>query len=294
MDVLDVHETMRRLVSFLAPDEETATRIVENRFFQFFDRNLPGIHHYSGIFRVLETLDKGGYDVVVVDTPPMGHAIEFLTAGDRIVRVGRLLGAVTGSSRRRFSLRSGLPRLAIRTLRRFLGGDFAEDLFEFFDLMHRVLVRFEEQALKGRRILTSAEAALIVVSAPDRDASGDTERLLEDLPAGHEIFAEVLNRVLPSFEGDPKKDAQALLSAMGRMPGAKLRLPSSGRDVRLSVEKSLRWYMALREAQQRQIDATLERAAELGIPKVLSVPSSPDGLESAEGLRALYDAAEPC
>ncbi|MFH1529118.1 MAG: ArsA-related P-loop ATPase [Pseudomonadota bacterium] len=294
IDVLDVHETMERLVRFLAPDEDTATRIIENRFFHFLGRNLPGIHHYSGIFRVLEALDQGGFDVVVVDTPPMGHAIEFLTAADRIVRVGRLLGAVTGSSSRRFSLRSGLPRLVIRTFRRFLGDDFAEDLFEFFDMMHRVLVRFDEQALAGRELLTSDEAALLVVSAPDRDASGDTDRLLEDLPKGHRILAEILNRVLPLLEGDPEEEAQRLLAAMEAMPGARLWLPSKGRDVRRSVVRSLRWYGDLWEAQQQQIEATLQRAAALGIQKVLRVPVVPEGLESAEGLRALYDAAEPC
>jgi len=294
VDVLDVHETMRRMVKYLAPDSDTADRILDNRFFQFIDRRLPGIHHYSGIFRVLEALDKGGFDVVVVDTPPMGHAIEFLTAAERIVRVGRLLGAVAGTDKRRFSLRSGLPRLVIRTLRRFLGGDFAEDLFEFFDLMHRILVRFDEKALAGRELLTSEDAALLVVSAPDRDAAGDTERLLEDLPEGHRIDAEILNRVLPETEDEPDAAAQRLLSAMECMPGARLWLPSKGRDIRRSAVRSLEWYKALRAAQQRQIDATLERATSLGIPTVLRVPVAADGLESAEGLRALYDAAEPC
>jgi anion-transporting ArsA/GET3 family ATPase len=294
IDVLDVHETMQRMVRYLAPDEETATRILENRFFRFIDRRLPGIHHYSGIFRVLEALDEGGFDVVVVDTPPMGHAIEFLTAADRIVRVGRLLGAVAGTGARRFSLRHGLPRLVARTLRRFLGGDFAEDLFEFFDLMHRVLVRFDEKALSGRALLSSDDAALLVVSAPDRDAAGDTERLLEDLPEGHRIQAEILNRVMPAMDEDPEEAAERLLSAMECMPGAKLWLPSSARDLRRSVSRSLRWYQALHSAQQRQIKSTLERAGGLGIPAVLRVPVVAEGLESAEGLRALYDAAKPC
>lgn len=294
VDVLDVHETMGRMVRYLSPDEETAHRILENRFFRFIDRRLPGITHYTGVFRVLEALDEGGFDVVVVDTPPMGHAIEFLTAADRIVRVGRLLGAVAGSDERRFSLRFGLPRLVARTLRRFLGGDFAEDLFEFFDLMHRILVRFDEKALAGRALLSSDDAALLVVSAPDRDAVGDTDRLLEDLPEGHRIQAEILNRVLPLAEDEPEVAAQRLLAAMECMPGAKLWLPSKARDILHSVTRSLRWYRALCEAQQSQIDATLERAGALGIPEVLRVPAATEGLESAEGLRALYDAAEPC
>ena len=292
--MLDVHETMRRFVRYLAPDEETATRILDNRFFQFLDRRLPGIHHYSGVFRVLEALDQGGFDVVVVDTPPMGHAIEFLTAGDRLVRVGRLLGAVSGGSGRRFSLRAGLPRLVIRTLRRFLGGEFAEDLFEFFDLMHNLLVRFDEQALRGRELLTSDEAALLVVSAPDRDACADTERLLEDLPPGHRIHGEILNRVLPALPGEPEAAADRLLAAMECMPGSKLWLPSKSRDIRRSVVRSLRWYGALRDAQGRQIDLSLERAEALGIERVFRVPVMVEGLESPEGLRALYDAAEPC
>jgi len=294
VDILDVMETMHRLVRFLSPDEDTAERILDNRFFQFLDRGLPGLHHYAGVFRVLEALDRGGYDVVVVDTPPMGHAIEFLTAADRIVSVGRLLGAVAGSSDRRFSFMRGLPRLAIRTLRRFLGGAFAEDLFEFFDQMHRILVRFDEQALRGRELLSSEEAALLVVSAPDRDSAGDTERLLEDLPEGLGIDAEILNRILPLAEDDPEAGADRLLAAMEAMPGAKLWLPSRSRDVRRSAVRSLRWYAALRETQRRQIEVTLERAAALGIKQVVRLPAVASGLESPEGLRALYDAAEPC
>ena len=292
IDILNVADTVRRIVLFLSPDPETAERIIGNRFFRFIDQSLPGIHHYVGIFRVLEALEEGDHDVVVVDTPPMGHAIEFLSAADRIVRVGQLLGAVTGASARRFSLSAGLPRLVIRTLRRFLGRDFAEDLFEFFDLMYRILVRFEEQARRAQELLTSDATALLVVSAPDRDASGDTARLLEDLPEGHRILAEILNRVLPPTEDPPEKGAERLLNAMEGLPGAKLWLPSTRRDLRRNVIRSLSWHRDLYAAQEIQIEATLDRRA-LGVA-VLQLPLSGSGMETPEGLLALYKAAQPC
>ncbi len=294
IDILDVAETVRRIVLFLSPDPETAERIIGNRFFSYIDRRLPGIQHYAGIFRVLEALEDGNYDVVVVDTPPMGHAIEFLTAADRVLSVGRLLGAVTGSSAKRFSLRVGLPRLVIRTLNGFLGKVFAEDLFEFFDLMHLILVRFDAQARRGRELLTSDATALLVVSAPDRDASGDTARLLGDLPEGHRILAEILNRVLPPTEESPENGTERLLDAMEDLPGAKLWLPSTRRDLRRNLTRSLSWYRDLYAAQQTQIEATLEQCRALHVEHVLQLPLSDSGIETPEGLLALYNAAQPC
>jgi anion-transporting ArsA/GET3 family ATPase len=123
--MLDQKGAWDALVERHAPPEARA-RILANPFYQHLSQAFAGSQEYMAIEQLCVLVDSDAYDLIVVDTPPTRHALEFLEAprriGDfldrRIVKglrlylragrrraVNRTAGSSAASSRRRASRR---------------------------------------------------------------------------------------------------------------------------------------------------------------------------------------------
>ena len=78
--LLDVKRTFDELVSGLASTPEQARRVLDNRLYQNLSGTLAGSAEYMAVESVLRLAETGDYDLLVVDTPPARHAVDFLDA----------------------------------------------------------------------------------------------------------------------------------------------------------------------------------------------------------------------
>src|SRR5262249_3108505 len=83
--LLDVKRTFDELVIGLASTPEQARRILDNRLYQNLSGTLAGSAEYMAVESVLRLTETGDYDIVVVDTPPARHAVDFLDAPRRLL-----------------------------------------------------------------------------------------------------------------------------------------------------------------------------------------------------------------
>src|SRR5690606_32325348 len=67
-----------------APSEEVRTRILANRVYQHLSESFAGSQEYMASEQLAELHASGRYDLIVVDTPPTRHALDFLDAPQRI------------------------------------------------------------------------------------------------------------------------------------------------------------------------------------------------------------------
>ena len=84
--MLDTETTFDQLVQTYAQSEEQAQRILENRFYRNIAGALSGTQEYMAMEKLYELHDRGGFDLIVVDTPPTRHALDFLDAPRRLTR----------------------------------------------------------------------------------------------------------------------------------------------------------------------------------------------------------------
>ena len=78
--MLDTKQSWDDLVLRHARDEETAYRILENRLYHNLTARFVQSHDYIAMERLHEIHAEGGYDLIVVDTPPSRNALDFLEA----------------------------------------------------------------------------------------------------------------------------------------------------------------------------------------------------------------------
>jgi len=81
--MLDQKGAWDALVERYAP-ADARERILANPFYQHLSQTFAGSQEYMAIEQLCLLVDGGAYDLVVVDTPPTRHALDFLEAPKRI------------------------------------------------------------------------------------------------------------------------------------------------------------------------------------------------------------------
>ncbi len=179
--MLDTKRTFDALVERHTPDEAARQRILGNRFYQQISNALAGSHEYMAMEKLLELSRDERFDLVVLDTPPTRHALDFLEAPDRMMDLldasilrwflrpyfvaGRLTLKVVG--------RTG--SMLLELVDRVLGLQFLQDLSEFALAFESMYDGFKQRASQVFELLRSPQAAFVVVAAP-QGASLDEAR----------------------------------------------------------------------------------------------------------------------
>ncbi len=170
--VLDVKGTFDALVTRYTNGAAARERILGNRFYRQISAALAGSHEYMAMEKVLELSADERWDLVILDTPPTRHALDFLEAPDRLVDILDTSVLrwflrpyfVAGQLTLRVATRTGA--LALRLADRFLGLQFLQDLSEFFLAFESMYDGFKERATKVHALLREPSSGFVMVAGP--------------------------------------------------------------------------------------------------------------------------------
>ncbi len=213
--MLDTKESWDSLVRRYAPDQDSAERILANPIYKNFSGRFVQSHDYIAMERLYQLHTEGGYDLIVVDTPPTRNAIDFLEAPERMADFfsSRLLRWLIVPYRSKFINVASKPFYQIAD--RILGTQFLQDVAEFFMLFQSMYAGFIERARAVSSLLHDRRTTFMVVStleaAPLREAEFFIDALGE---RGYHLGAVILNKVLPEYLKDKgaAKTARTILS----------------------------------------------------------------------------------
>ena len=207
--MLDPKSTFDALVAKHATDAAQTERILANRFYRNISEALSGTQEYMAMEKLYELHEDSDYDLVVVDTPPTRHALDFLDAPRRLSRFleHRLFRVLVAP-------RSGLVKAVnvaaqtfLRSVSRVVGGDVIDDALAFFQAFEGMEEGFRERADKVNELLAAPETAFLLVASPRRDTLHEAQYFADRLQeAGIPVQGLVVNRVHPSF-GDALPEA---------------------------------------------------------------------------------------
>ena len=224
--MLDARRTFDALVREQAPTEAAAERILRNPIYQQLAGAVAGSHEYMAMERLYEVWSSGRFDLIVLDTPPSRHALDFLEAPARVTRFvdGRALRLLVRPSVRAgtFGMRvlGAGPNLALGAIERLTGGTFLADLSELLASFEGMYEGFQRRADEVSRLLASPETTFVLVTVPLPEPITEADffwRALRerDLPFG----GVVMNKVHPSYVG-------GAAAASGRAPARRCTRPA--------------------------------------------------------------------
>lgn len=207
--MLDAKATFDEVVVRYSEDRESSDEILDNRIYKQISGALAGSQEYMAMERLYEIHEQGEYDLLVLDTPPSRHALDFLDAPQRLVQF------VDGRALKLFLRPTGFgARIASRgastilsVLRRLTGVDLIDDLSEFFNAMSGLVGGFRERATKVESLLAAAGTKFLIVTGPAGDPISEAVYLHDKLIEGELPFAGlVVNRVHIAAAGDDEDD----------------------------------------------------------------------------------------
>lgn len=214
--MLDPKRTFDGLIARFAPDPAARRKILENPIYQHISGALAGSGEYAAMEKVLEMSESGRFDLVVVDTPPAQHALEFLDAPKRLIefldsRLVRLLvqPAVAAG---RFSARllQRPVQAVLQLVERITGVGFLDDLAAFLVAIDDLSDGFKQRANRIQKTLSGSEAAFVLVAGPSRESSYNAELFLDHLDrAQTSLEGVVINRMHVWPGAPPPRDLAA-------------------------------------------------------------------------------------
>jgi anion-transporting ArsA/GET3 family ATPase len=286
--MLDAKRTFDELIERHAPDEQTRDRILSNRIYQEVSNAMAGSQEYMAMEKLYELYQEARYDLLVLDTPPTRHALDFIDAPERMTRF------IEGKSLQ-FFLRPG--RFGVRVigrsggalfsvLKRLTGIDLLQDLSEFFQSFGDMAKGFKDRAERVNELLGHRNTTFMLVTAPEREPIDEAVffwRRLEEarLPFGGVVVNKVHHDYLRLAEDEQDLEADVALDQLLVELERSLDGSRETAELAAKVRENFERYRVLAERDRRNI-ARLTR--ELDSSSVIEVPYLDEDVHDIEGL----------
>jgi anion-transporting ArsA/GET3 family ATPase len=152
------------------------------------------------------------FDIVIVDTPPSRHALDFLEAPGTLARfldhpVFKLLMM---PARRGLGVFNAMAQPVLRSIGKVVGGDVLADAIAFFQAFDGMEAGFRDRAGSVMALLHSDASKYVLVASPKRDTVEEAQYFAGRLhDASLHVSALIVNRSTPVFSVVPAPDGTA-------------------------------------------------------------------------------------
>ncbi|HEX3980964.1 MAG TPA: ArsA-related P-loop ATPase [Acidimicrobiales bacterium] len=275
--MLDPKGTFDDLVQRYSDSTEQAEDIKVNRIYRNLTGTLSGTQEYMAMEKLFELVEEGGFDLVVVDTPPSRNALDFLDAPRRLTHFleNRLFQALMMPTRAGLKFMGVAAQALLRTISRVAGADIVRDAVTFFQAFEGMEEGFRTRAARVRELLKEDSTSFVLVASPRPDSVDEAVHFAGKLAESDmSVTALVLNRVQPRFADD------AQLAAVRSQAG-----PASGTGLDQLIE-NLAGYTA---ASDREEQAYADLVTKVAPAPVYRIPLLNTDVHDLDGLGAIAD-----
>lgn len=203
--MIDPETIFRDFVLRSSPNPATSERLLRNRLFKELSSSLSGSQEFTSLERLLSAVESGRFDLIVLDTPPTQHAIDFLRAPERIFSlfqesVTRWFTDPDKSKGIFQQVFSRGTKTVLGALERITGKGFLTELSDFFMAAAEIQSTVAARSIAVHRLLADPSTGFVLVSAFDEAKMKEAAEFASDLRrSGHQLKAVVINRALPEW-----------------------------------------------------------------------------------------------
>ncbi len=221
--MLDSRSTFHGLIERIAPSEEVRDRILANHVYRHMADTFAGSQDYMATEKIYDIAMSGDYDLLVLDTPPVKNALDFLESPGRLVNFldERVLSWFLEASRSGGGRRAmfGTSKVVFYLLGKVFGEHFIEDLSTFFRDFEGLYDGFRKRHEEVLRLYPDEPTSFVTVSAPNASTLAVAVFFLEELAARElPVGGILLNQV--HFCTGQTHDAAAVIGDAARRLGA--------------------------------------------------------------------------
>lgn len=296
--MLHAKKTFDELVDKYASSPEARDRLLSTPAYRHGSAALTDSPEYMATEKLYELYHERDYDLIIVDTPPLKHALDFLTAptrfqgmltGNSMIRM--LVDAFKASQKSRGGFLQRLGKASMfRILSMVTGEKAIRDAGEFFSAFADLMGGFTDRAQAVEKLFRSDECALLVVTSPNLITIEEALFLHETISGyGMHNSGFIVNRVEPNYfhglKGEPEADR-----LLGELKGAE-KIEGVPADLVETLVGNMRHHEMRRRTEDKNV-ALLERDLS-GNQFIARVPELPRDVADLKGLAQLARYFDP-
>lgn len=204
--VIDHKKTFDEFILRAAKKSSAAEKILKNSLYQQLSTNLSGSQEFSSLEKLYSCYESGLYDLIVLDTPPTKHAMDFLKAPQKLStlfsdNIAKWFRDPKGKKRGMFGslLQTGTKQV-LKILESLTGSGFIHELSEFFMNIEQWQAQLQERTAAVQRMLISKQTNFCLVTSFDSAKLKEAEYFAREIrKGGYHLQTLVLNRSFPSW-----------------------------------------------------------------------------------------------
>lgn len=272
----DPRRSLRTFIEHLFEEEPAGrARVLANRLYLGLADAAAGVHELVAMNLVAHAAARGDFEVIVIDTAPSRHAIDFVTYPERLATLlgGRTVAWLANLAARGGAAPAERPSGGLLSwgaghlegvIARVTGPTLVSDTASLFGDLAIVRERFVSLTERASRLLLGDRAAYALVAAPTAAARDDVLYLTKRLEAlGRTPRAIVMNRA----DAAPAPYLRVLREGRG--------VPESVRDAASALEQESASRKAAADSLCAELAKRVKKVPQIRLPYVES--ATPDG-----------------
>jgi anion-transporting ArsA/GET3 family ATPase len=206
--VLNSKQTFDEFVIKAANKRPEVEAILKNKLYQQLSTTLSGSQEFTALERLYAAHESGKYDLIILDTPPTKHAIDFLRAPQKIATLFSEPIAKWFKQSKATNLMQQLFHLgtqkALQVLQVLTGSEFVHELRDFFIHIESWQSRLEERTSKVNRLLKNKHTVFNLVTAFDTAKIEEAKAFAREIRSnGYALRILTINRSYPDWLPTP-------------------------------------------------------------------------------------------
>ena len=195
-----------------ASGDEVAEKLLNNRLYKQLSTKLSGSQEFTSLLQLAKVVDQKEYDLVILDTPPAQHAIDFLEAPGKIRPLfqEQIIKWFLGDSENSGLLQKVFyrgTRIVLDILERLTGSSFMGGLNDFFLSVRAIQHKIQNKIDEIQRLMLLDSTKFVLVTAFDEAKLIEADLLRQYLSdQQYHMEGVIINRSFPHWQ-QPKAAA---------------------------------------------------------------------------------------
>lgn len=211
-----------------AGKDANATKLLQNRLYKQLSTSLSGSQEFTALEKLYSCYQSKEFDLIILDTPPTKHALDFLAAPQKLAAlfnegIAQWFKDPEGKKKSLLAniLQSG-TRQVLKVLESLTGASFVHELADFFINIEKWQVELQNRTTAAHRLLVSPRTHFCLVTAFDKAKLKEAEFFSREIrKGGYHLKCLIVNRAFPDwlnadnqFEKDQKDPLAQFYSEM--------------------------------------------------------------------------------
>lgn len=202
--IVDPKKTFDEFVLRAAKYSKGAERLLSNPLYIQLSTNLSGSQEFTALERLYSAYESQKYDLIVLDTPPTKHAIDFLEAPQKLSAifsdsVAKWFREPEGQGLVLRLMKSGTKQV-LKSLELLTGSEFMRELSDFFQNIEGWQKKLESRIADVHGLLVSPHTHFILVSSLDEAKIAEAQYFAREIKkGGYQLSALIVNRIHPAW-----------------------------------------------------------------------------------------------